>query len=108
MESNNFAEFYALWQGLWQAISLNIRVISVFWDSKFVVQALRMKSRPSNLHMNRIYQKILILAGMFQTISFFHVLQHLNKQADLEANYASLLSRSSISVNGNDSTCNIP
>jgi ribonuclease HI len=108
VQSNNIAEFYALWQGLRQSLSLNIQNISVFGDSKLVVQAMRTKSSPSSLQMNRIYQKIMILASEFQTISFFHVLRHLNKQDDHEANYASLLNRSTISVNGIVSNCNIP
>ena len=107
VETNNFAEFHALWQGLRQVISLNIRNISVFGDSRLVIQAMRSKSRPTSIHMNRIAQKIQSLAGKFQSISYYHVLRHLNKQADLEANHASLLSRSIISINGNESVCNI-
>jgi ribonuclease HI len=106
-QSNNFAEYYALWQGLRQALNLSIQTLSVFGDSKLVVQAMCTKKRPSSLQMNRIYQKIRILTGKFQTIRFFHVLRHLNKEADHEANLPSLLSRSTISVNGIDSTCNI-
>ena len=37
VDSNNVAEFYALWQGLRKAIRLNIRKISVFGDSRIVV-----------------------------------------------------------------------
>jgi ribonuclease HI len=108
VQYNNFAEYYALWQGLRQALSLSIQTLSVFGDSKLVVQAMRTKKSPSSLQMNRIYHKIRILTGKFQTIRFFHVLRHLNKEVDHEANHASLLSRSTISVNGIDSTCNIP
>jgi ribonuclease HI len=108
VQSNNFVEYYALWQGLQQALSLNIQTISVFGDSKLVVQAMRMKSSPSSLQMNQIYQKIRNLAGKFQAISFFHVLRHLKKQADHEANHASFLRRRTIYVNGIESTCNIP
>ena len=107
VESNNFVEYHALWQGLRQAISLNIRNILVFGDSKMVIQAMRSKSSPPSIHMKRIAQKIQILICKFQTISFFHVLRHLNKEADLEANHATLLSRSIISINGHVSSCNI-
>jgi ribonuclease HI len=107
-QTNNSAEFYALWQALRQALSLNIQAILVFGDSKLVVQVMRTKTKPSSLQSNRIYQKILVLAGKFQTINCFHVLRHLNKQADHEANYATLLSRSTISINGIVSNCNIP
>ena len=108
VESNNFAEYHALWQGLRQALSLNIRNILVFGDSKMVIQAMRSNSSPPSIHMKRIAQKNQILMGKFQSISFFHVLRHLNKAADLEANHATLLSRSIISINGNTSTCNLP
>ena len=107
MDSNNFVEFYALWQGLRQAIRLNIRKISVFGDSRIVVQAIRTKSRPTSLPMKRIFQKILILAGKFQSISFFHILRHLNSLADLEANHSMLLSRGTITENGTESFCTI-
>ena len=40
VETNNFVEFYALWQGLRQALSLKIRNISVFGDSRLVIQAM--------------------------------------------------------------------
>ena len=108
VESNNFAEFYALWQGLRQAIRLNIRSISIFGDSKIVVQAMHTKSRPTSLPMKRIFQKILVLAGKFHSISYYHVLRHLNSLADLEANHAMLLSRGTITENGFESFCFIP
>ena len=108
VESNNFAEFYALWQGLRQAIRLNIWKISVFGDSRIVVQAIRTKYRPTSLPMKRIFQKKLILAGKFQSISFFHILRHLNSIADLEANPATLLSRGTITKNETESFCTIP
>ena len=107
MESNNFAEFYALWRGLRQALRLNIQKISVFGDSIIVVQAICTKSRPSSLHMKRIFQKIQILAGKFQSIRFFHILRHLNSIADLEANHATTLSRGTLSENGTEDFCTI-
>ena len=107
VDSNNVAEFYALWQGLRQAIRLNIRKISVFGDSRIVVQAICTKSCPTSLPLKRIFQKILSLAGKFQSISFFHILRHLNSIADLEANHAMLLSMGTITENGNESFCTI-
>ena len=108
VESNNFAEFYAPWQGLKQAIRLSIRKIYVFGDSRIAVQAICTKSRPTSLPMKRIFQKILILAGKFHSISFFHILRHLNSTADLEANHATLLSKGSIIENGTETFYNIP
>ena len=108
VESNNIAEYYALWQGLRQANRLSIRKIYVFGDSRITVQAICSKSWPSNLPLKRIYQKIQLLAGKFQSISFYHILRHLNSNADLEANHATTLSRGSIRENGTETFCNIP
>ena len=74
VESNNLAEYYALWQGLRQAIRLSIRKIYVFGDSRITVQAICSKTRPSSLPLKRIYQKIMLLAGKFHSIKIFHIL----------------------------------
>lgn len=107
-ESNNRAEALALWQGLSQAIKGNVRSISVFGDSRIIIQALHSKKNPSQLQLSIILRRIKSFLPKFHKISFYHILRNLNSQADLEANQGVLLSKGSLSVNQIDCFCNIP
>eukprot|EP00253_Pinus_taeda_P022123 PITA_22123 len=107
-ESNNKAEALALWQGLSQAIKGNFLSISVFGDSRIIIQALKSKKNPSQLHLSTILRKIRLILPKFHKISFYHIPRKLNSQADMEANQGVLRSKSSLCVNQVDSFCNIP
>ena len=93
IDSNNIAEFCGLLQGLRIALSKGIAKLSVFGDSRLLIQALIGKKRPSQLKLALIYQKIRLLSKKFQTIRFFHVLRGLNSLADKAANRGTLLGR---------------
>ena len=108
METNNKAEALALWQGLKQARRNNIDEISVFGDSRIIIQAMILKKFPSHLHISRILHKISMIASKFQKINYYHVLRGLNSLADAEANKAVHLGRSIISVDGRETKCNLP
>ncbi len=108
MESNNKAKALALWQGLKQAREKNIDKISVFGDSRTIIQALSLKKFPAQFQLSRILLKISLLASKFQKTSYYHVLRGLNSLADDEADRAALLSRGIISVDGRESFCNFP
>jgi len=47
IESNNRAEALTLWQGLNLAIKRNLLTLSVFGDSRLIIQALNLNSNPS-------------------------------------------------------------
>jgi len=49
IDTNNNAEALALWQGLHQAKVMGIRDISIFGDSRIIIQALTHHSSPSNI-----------------------------------------------------------
>lgn len=108
VESNNIVESCGLWQGLTLALSKGITNLTVFGDSRILIQALTTKRRPSHLKMALTYQKILLLTKKFQTIRFLHVLRGMNSLADREANRGTLLGRSTLQVDGIDSRCDIP
>ena len=108
METNNKAEALALWQGLKQARRNNIDEISVFGDSRIIIQAMILKKYPSHLQISRILHKISLIASKFKKISYYHVLRGLNGLADGEANKAVHQGRSIISVDGRETHCNLP
>eukprot|EP00253_Pinus_taeda_P035966 PITA_35966 len=107
-ESNNRADALALWLGLSQAIKGNFLSISVFGDSRIIIQALNSNKNPSQLHLSSILRKIRLILPKFHKISFYHIPSNLNSQADVEANQGVLRSKRSLSVNSVDSLCNIP
>eukprot|EP00253_Pinus_taeda_P024317 PITA_24317 len=108
IETNNRAEALALWQGLSLAINRNILSLSVFGDSRLIIQALLFPKSSHQVHLATIIRKIRLLLPKFNKISFFHILRTLNSQADLEANLGSLCSRRSLVVNSIESSCAIP
>ena len=59
--SNNQAEYLALWQGLTQAVQLNVQKITIFGDSKLVVEALNSKKTPKDITLAHTYKKVLLL-----------------------------------------------
>ena len=103
IESNNTVELCGLLQGLRIASSKGITTMSVFGDSRMLIQALINKKRPPKLKLALIYQKIQLLSQKFQSIKFYHVLRGLNSLADNEANKGSLLSRGILIVDGLES-----
>lgn len=107
-EKNNKAEGFTLWQGLNLAIKRNLLSISVFGDSRLIIQAMNSQNIPSQVQLAPILKKIRLLLSKFHKISFYHVLRKLNSQADLAANLGSLRRRRSLLVNDVESNCSIP
>jgi len=108
IESNNRAEALALWQGLTLALKRNIQSLTVFGDSRLIIQAMNSLSNPLQIHLVRILKKIRSMLVKFQKIPFYHILRQLNYQADLEANLGSASSQITLSVNFEESHCIIP
>eukprot|EP00253_Pinus_taeda_P022364 PITA_22364 len=108
IETNNRAEALALWQGLNLAINRNILSLSVFGDSRLIIQALLFPKTSHQVHLASIIKNIRLLLPKFNKIAFFHIRRTLNAQADLEANLCSLCSRRSLVINSTASSCTIP
>ena len=104
-DSNNVAEFCGLWQGLRITLDKGIGNLSVFGDSRLLINALITKKSPSHIKLRHIFQKILHLCKYFQNIRFHHVL---NMQADKEANSGAALDQSILCIDGIYQRCDIP
>jgi ribonuclease HI len=99
-ESNNRAEALALWQGLTQALILNVRDLVVLGDSRIIIQALIQRTRVTNAQLQHSLDKIKLLLGQFHSIQLFHVLRGNNAQADEEANLGACLEKGCMLLNG--------
>jgi hypothetical protein len=55
---------------------------------------------PTKINLHHILKKIMRLSYSFQKIDFFHVLRHLNAEANQAAKDATHLSRVQLSLNG--------
>jgi ribonuclease HI len=86
------AEALSLWQGLTQAQELGINEILVIGDSRLLIHALVTNSLPNQMKLQQLLKKIQRLSKSFRKIDFFHVLRHLNGEADQAAKVATPLS----------------
>jgi len=86
IDSNNKAKALALWQGLTQALILNLQDLIVVGDSKIIIQALNQNTRVANGQLQHVIDKINLLWRQFHSIQLFHILRGNNTQADEEAN----------------------
>lgn len=66
IESNNRAEALALWQGLNLAINRNILSLSIFGDSRLIIQALTSHKTPHQVHLATIIKKNPVLIAQVQ------------------------------------------
>ena len=98
-ETNNKAEGLALWQGLIQAKNLGINELTVFGDSRIIIQALNQSSRISNLHLRQTLNRIKRIILTFKHVEIFHILRKLNSAADTAANVGVLLSKGELLTN---------
>jgi ribonuclease HI len=86
--TNNVAEYQALRLTLERAILLDIKNVSVFMDSKLVVEQMLGNWQIKNNVLREINDQIRDLIANFDTISFTHIYRHLNQHADRLANQA--------------------
>ena len=83
-------------------------MLTVFGDSRMLIQALIKKKRPSQIKLALLYQKIQLILKSFRSISFYHVLRGLNTLADREANRGVLQGRGMLHLDGSETRCDIP
>jgi ribonuclease HI len=86
------AEALALFQGLKILKDLNIKEANVIGDSQIIINAMVSNSPASDLKLSRLIIRIKGLGNYFQNLRYYHVLRIHNKEADIEANKAALLS----------------
>ena len=85
-QTNNYAEYYALYAGLSVAVSNNIRDLEVYGDSNLVIQQMNKKWRVKSENLKDLFNKCTKLLENFDNISFTHILRKYNKRADELAN----------------------
>ena len=98
----------SLWQGVGQARKLDINEIMVIGDSQILIQALVTNSLPNQMKLRQIFKKIQRLSNSFRKIEFFHVLQHLNGEADQGENEIVPLRKGQLSRNRTLSIAPLP
>lgn len=92
LSSSIQAEALALFQGLKFLKGINIREANVFGNSQVIINTMVINSPSLDLRLARLISRIKDLGDSFQNLNFFHVLRVNNKDVDLEANKATLLS----------------
>lgn len=85
------AEALALYQGLKILQETGIETANVIGDSQFIIDAMKTSTEVKDLKLSRLITRIKGIGKCFQSLDFFHVLRALNKEADKEANKATLL-----------------
>jgi hypothetical protein len=72
----------------------------VIGNSRILIQAMVTNTLPTQMNLRHIIKKIMRLSRSFQKIDLFHVLHHLNAEADQASKAATHLSRGQLSLNG--------
>lgn len=84
--TNNESEYNALIIGLETAIENGIKNIDVYGDSKLVIMQSQNLWKVKSPNLISLHLKVRSLIKEFESITFTHVLRHLNKEADSLAN----------------------
>jgi ribonuclease H / adenosylcobalamin/alpha-ribazole phosphatase len=88
--TNNVAEYEGLILGLEMVIEkinpVNIDLLNVYLDSKLVVEQSNGKWKCNKPHLKKLLDKVNSLKKQFKKYKIYHVLRHLNTDADRLAN----------------------
>lgn len=86
IETNNYAEYMGLLNGVQCAIDNNILSLEVYGDSLLVISQLKGTYKVKNKKLKTIYDKIKELETKFIYIEYNHIYRNKNKIADALAN----------------------
>ena len=86
MSNSRLAEYYALKEGLEQAIELGLKRVNFVSGSLMMVNQLNGVYQVKNLDLMQVYSDVLGLLSKLDSYSFTHVPREQNKEADAEAN----------------------
>jgi len=81
-QTNNYAEYMALFLTLKRANVLGIRSADVFMDSKLIVEQMNGNYKVKNEALKVIHCEIVELLKSFEKVTFTHVYREHNKHAD--------------------------
>ena len=87
-QTNNYAEYMALFLTLKRANVLGIRSADVFMDSKLIVEQMNGNYKVKNEALKVIHCEIVELLKSFEKVTFTHVYREHNKHADRLVNQA--------------------
>lgn len=88
IQTNNYAEYKALYLTLCEAIKIGIKYVEVYIDSKLVVEQINGKWKVKSPNIINIYRDIVELLPQFDKISFIHIYRKYNTESDALANKA--------------------
>jgi len=108
VNTNNTTEALTLWQGLNQALRLNVQDLVVIGDSRLIIQALATHRLPNQLKLWHILGKIKLLLKSFHSGQLFNILRDLNGESDQAPNLATPLSKGSLFLNEIENFSPIP
>lgn len=86
--TSRIAEYYAMKEGIEQAIGLGLKRVRFIGDNLMVINQMRGIYQVKNQDLLPIYSDIMNLLKSFEAVSFVHVKRDQNREADLEANRA--------------------
>ena len=81
-KTNNEAEYFALIQGLNQALKKDLKVITIYSDSQLVVNQINGKYQVKNERMKICFQKSMNILSNFNRWTLTHIPREKNKEAD--------------------------
>ena len=84
--TNNLAEILALLKACQLEKEARHKDLQIFDDSEILIKVLNTNKQFNNFSLNGTIQRIQFILTEFDSISFFHILQELNKKADSKAN----------------------
>lgn len=86
--TSRMAEYYAMKEGVEQAIELGLKKVRFVGDNLMVINQLRGIYQVKNSDLLPMYTDIQRLLKNFEAVTFVHVKREQNRYADLEANKA--------------------
>jgi ribonuclease HI len=86
IQTNNFAEYQGLIDGLTLALKHDITELDVYLDSNLIVEQMNGNWKVKHVNIKPLFEKAKSLEEKFQKVQFRHVLRHKNKVADAIVN----------------------
>ncbi len=85
-QTNNFAEYSSLILGMELALTHKITHLTIYMDSKLVIEQMKGNWKIKNINIKPLYEKAKSLEESFSEVLFYHIPRENNKIADMIAN----------------------
>ena len=87
-QTNNYAEYMGLINGLKGALDMNIKELNVEGDSQMIIKQMTGEYKAKSPNIIPLYQEAIKLRDEFDSIAFTHIYRKQNSRADELANIA--------------------